>query len=243
MWLTWLCTFAHAAPATIDVLDGGLMRVAKALSADLRVPFTFEGILLDQPGLHYRDRVWEDGKVHRERVLEPWTFQFTYDDTWTPRQAGEAAVAAWNALPATIAKYTLVEGSRGGYGFEPVELRQPDGSYTPYAALLDTRLAPSVRTGSPTALWHGVVSDLARVSGAPITDGNDDFLICGRDDQGDRTLTTGTATARAWLDEVRGMCTTELVIWTLIYVVSTEVPHWGLTMTVVRPGSDGRYGL
>jgi len=223
------------------VLDGGLMRVANALSADLRVPFTFEGILLDQPGLHYRDRVWEDGKVHRERVLEPWTFQFTYDDTWTPRQAGEAAVAVWNALPETIAKYALVEGSRGGYGFKPVELRQPDGSYTSYAALLDTRLTPSVRTGSPTALWRGIESDLAQVN-RDLLPAGDDFLVCGRDDQGDRTLAAETATARTHLDEVRGMCTTDLMIWTLIYVVSTEVPHWGLTMTVVRPGSDGRYG-
>lgn len=232
----WIGLMGVAVALATDVVvdlhgGGGLWTAADLLSARTNTPILFEGFPMDKPGLHLREGPVRPGGPIRDQVrTEPMDFQFRYPQEASPRQAAEAAVAAWNALPDTWAWYVVTE-DRGLIHLVPTAVLSTDGDYVPYTPVLDTVLTLDRSTGTPTELYGRIVEGLRVATGLDIRDAlTPPFGVGSAAEQRPITISS-VASARDLLDQILRECPSETRVWWFSWL---HTPAGGFSIGVRR---------
>ena len=242
--LILLSSLGHAADPTlsVSVVNGGLGRAAMILTARHGRTVNFEGVPRTLEGVSVQTVTLPDGSTGT-KMIYPADYTFSYPASASPRDAAEAAVAAWNQL-AVDAHYRVLE-SDGMLHFVPTEVRLVDGTYAPSKPLMDTELKLERVTGEPTALYKEILLALVETSGVPIENAYagtllgsplpEELQVPFGPQQEEVTLPSATGTARSLLDAVLAAAGSQ-TNWRLIWIA--DPGRWSFSFAVAGPEAE-----
>jgi hypothetical protein len=226
-----------AAPTvTVEVINGGLYQAAPIVHARFGTPINYEGVPRNIEGVHFVRRPDLFLGVRMVTPIGDGGFTFSYPADATPRQALDAAVAAYNALPNGYVRYTVRDTGRS-LDLVPAEVW--DGTaWKASTPLLDTIITIPSRKGWPNDLFLAVAQELSELSGRPVScDGGLGVPSLSSDPDLSITIPSATGPARTLLSEI--VSRSDLAnSWRFAWHPSLEEPNWYLFFYLVQPKDE-----
>lgn len=213
-----LAVAGYAQDLTVDLVAEGLPRGCIVLSSRFGTPVVFEGA----PPSSTTEEIFRTGDLQSMRSAL--ALRFTYPQGATAQGAAERMVAEWNSRH-DGADYTVTtQGSA-------VHVRPITGS------VLDIEITLPAASGTPTALVHQVLAELARHD-VRIVDGVAGFLL----DNGDSVVTLPDVhgTASELLDQIL-VRTDRMGTWYLHRLTAAYGGNWQLVFVVNRTENEWRF--